>query len=144
MYIKALGQVSDGGVGEFRVFSDSVAERHRIEAFVLRTGALSPEMYRKELAKLLVKLGYQPNYVLGDLETELRRARCEARMNTSAGWRRAAEWRWMVPNISADRSPITMCKQSYALGPAIKGQPAVCLERVDFATSRVLMASRFE
>ena len=71
-----------------RVFTDPVAERHRIEAFVQRTGALSPAMYRTELAKLLVKLGYPSNYVLGDLETELRRARCEARMNTL---------RWMGP-----------------------------------------------
>ena len=71
-----------------RVFSDPVAERHRIEAFVHRTGALSPQMYRKELAKLLVKLGYQPNHVLGDLDAELRRARCEARMNT---------FRWIAP-----------------------------------------------
>ena len=64
-----------------RVFSDPVAERWRIEEFVRRTGALSPDAYRIELAKLLVKLGYPPDYLLRDLDTELRRARCEDSLN---------------------------------------------------------------
>jgi hypothetical protein len=64
-----------------RVFSDPVAERRRIEEFVRRTGALSPDAYRIELAKLLVKLGYPPDYLLRDLDTELRRVRCEDSLN---------------------------------------------------------------
>jgi hypothetical protein len=65
-----------------RVFSDPVAERRRVEEFVRRTGALSPAAYKIELAKLLVKLGYPPNYYLKDLDSELARARCEARLNS--------------------------------------------------------------
>jgi hypothetical protein len=65
-----------------RVFSDPVAERRRIEEFVSRTGALSSEAYRIELAKLLVRLGYPANYHLRDENTELRQARCEERINS--------------------------------------------------------------
>lgn len=64
-----------------RVFSDPVLERRRIAEFVSRTGALAPEAYRIELAKLLVRLGYPPNYYLRDLNSELRRARCEESVN---------------------------------------------------------------
>jgi hypothetical protein len=65
-----------------RVFSNPALERRRIEEFVRRTGALSPEAYRTELAKLLVRLGYPPNYYLRDLSTELRQARCEDSLNS--------------------------------------------------------------
>jgi hypothetical protein len=64
------------------VFSNPVLERRRIEEFVRRTGALSPEAYRIELVKLLVRLGYPPNYYLRDLSTELRQARCEDSLNS--------------------------------------------------------------
>jgi hypothetical protein len=64
-----------------RVFSDPIAERRRIEEFARRTGALSPEAYRLELAKLLVRLGYPANYYLRDLNTELRQAKCEESLN---------------------------------------------------------------
>jgi hypothetical protein len=65
-----------------RVFSDPVAERRRLEEFVARTGALSPEAYRIELAKLLVRLGYPPDYYLMDLNSELRKAKCEESLNS--------------------------------------------------------------
>jgi hypothetical protein len=65
-----------------RVFTDPVAERRRIEEFVRGTGALSPEAYKIELAKLLVRLGYPPNYHLRDLNTELRQATCEYSLNS--------------------------------------------------------------
>ena len=65
-----------------RVFSNPVAERRRIAEFVRRTGALSPEEYRIELAKLLVTLGYPPNYYLRDLDSELAQARCELSLNS--------------------------------------------------------------
>ncbi len=44
--------------------------------------ALPPEFHRKELATLLVKLGYPPNYILRDLNRELRQARCEHSLNS--------------------------------------------------------------
>jgi hypothetical protein len=78
----------DSWADRTRVFSDPVAERRRIEEFVRRTGALSPKAYRIELAKLLVKLGYPPDYNLSsDLNKELAIARCELSRNS---WRSAA------------------------------------------------------
>jgi hypothetical protein len=64
------------------VFSNPTLERRRIEEFIRRTGALSPEAYGIELVKLLVRLGYPPNYYLRDLSTELRQARCEHSLNS--------------------------------------------------------------
>ncbi|HEY7182753.1 MAG TPA: hypothetical protein VIC84_15090 [Blastocatellia bacterium] len=65
-----------------RVFTDPVSERRRLEEFVRRTGALSPEAFRVELARLMAPLGYPPNYHLTDLNSELRQARCEYAMNS--------------------------------------------------------------
>jgi hypothetical protein len=65
-----------------RVFSDPVVERRRLQEFARRTDALSPAAYRIERATLLARLGYPPNYVLRDLDSELRQARCEYAMNS--------------------------------------------------------------
>jgi len=86
-----------------RVFSDPVAERRRLEEFVRRTGALSPEAYRIELAKLLVRLGYPPNYYLRDLNTELRQAKCEESMNT-------LRWAFPCGGMEVD-DPVAMSRQ---------------------------------
>lgn len=107
-----------------RVFSDPIAERRRIEEFVRRTGALSPEAYRIELAKLLVRLGYPPNYHLRDLNTELRQARCEERMNSL---------RWSGPcgGMEVD-DPVSMSRQvadhyvQTVLGVALSNQRLAC------------------
>jgi hypothetical protein len=86
-----------------RVFSDPVAERRRIEEFVRRTGALSPEAYRTELARRLERLGYPRNYALRDLDSELRRARCEYAMNSL---------RWAAPcgGMEVD-DPVSVSRQ---------------------------------
>jgi hypothetical protein len=72
----------DSWASRTRVFDNPVLERRRIEEFVRQTGALSPEAYRRELAKLLVRLGYPSNYYLRDLDRELAQARCELSMNS--------------------------------------------------------------
>ena len=65
-----------------QVFSNPIIERKRIEEVERRTKWLSPGSHRIELAKLLVKLGYPPDYVLKDLNTELRKAKCEQSLNS--------------------------------------------------------------
>jgi hypothetical protein len=70
-----------------RVFTDPVAERRRLEDLARTTGALSPQAYKVELAKLLATLGYQPGYTLRSLSVELAQARCELSRNV---WRSVA------------------------------------------------------
>ena len=127
-----------------RVFSDPVAERWRIEEFVRRTGALSPDAYRIELAKLLVKLGYPPDYLLRDLEPDLRRARCEDSLN-------ALRFAFPCGGMEVD-DPEGVSQQvadhymQTELGSAQVDQRAACslLEGAAFATSAMPEALSFE
>jgi len=107
-----------------RVFSNPIIERKRIEEVERRTNWLSPQSHRIEMAKLLVKLGYPPDYVLKDLNTELRIAKCEQSLNS-------LRFAFPCGGIEVDE-PTVVAKQvaeHYAqteIGTAISSQRVTC------------------